>query len=295
MTKDDKMYENLPVARDSASITKRSSWRNGEIMVAETGINSVENLSEFFRSNHYAILLVTQGTLKGRFNMVDIEMKAPAAVYIFNDHVLHYDSTSPDLKVRLLSYSPVIAEELSLSYDKVHYAYARPAMELDETSMRIIMRYLDLMEDMMQKDSPGRQTTIVQLIRSLMYFLFEFYTDSLPSQKPFSRPEEIAGRFLSLVDLHCHAHHDIKWYADALRLTPMYVANVVKQVTGSTAGDCIADCIIRQAKSLLLTSSLSVQQISDRLGFRTQSHFGTFFRRAVGVSPKTFRLGGWRI
>ena len=139
MTKDDKMYENLPVVRDSASITKRSSWRNGEIMVAETGINSVENLSEFFRSNHYAMLLVTQGTLKGRFNMVDIEMKAPAAVYIFNDHVLHYDSTSPDLKVRLLSYSPVIAEELSLSYDKVHYAYARPAMELDETSMRIII------------------------------------------------------------------------------------------------------------------------------------------------------------
>ncbi len=47
-----------------------------------------------------------------------------------------------------------------------------------------------------------------------------------------------------------------------------------------------------KAKSLLRASTLSVQEISDRLGFQNQSHFGTFFRRAVGVSPKAFRTGG---
>ncbi len=285
--------DELPVLFDSSSIIRRTAWENNEILVAEIENYADENIPKYFRTSHYAILFVTQGSLSGRVNMVDFEMKAPAAVYIFNDHVLHYNSSSPDLKVRLLSFSPVIAEELSLSlhYDNVHYAYARPAAQLDETSMQTIMRYLDLLEVLMQKESRERQTTLVQLIQSLTSFLYEFHANSLTSQKPFSRSEELAGQFLSLVDMHCHEHHNIKWYADALHLTPVYVSNLVKQVTGRTAGTNITDCLVRKAKSLLLTSTLSVQQISDRLGFQNQSHFGTFFRRAVGMSPQKFRRG----
>lgn len=283
--------DELPALNDSSSIIRRTAWENDEIMVAEIGNYADESIPLYFHTSHYAVLFITQGTLSGKINMVDFEMKAPAAVYIFNDHVLHYNSSSPDLKVRLLSFSPVIAEELSrsLHYDDVHYAYARPAAQLDETSMQTIMHYLDLMEMLMQKKSQERRTTIIRLIQSLSSYFYEYHANSLSSQKPFSRSEELAGQFLSLVDMHCHEHHNIKWYADALHLTPVYVSNVVKQVTGRTAGDNITDCLVRKAKSLLLTSTLSIQQISDRLGFQNQSHFGTFFRRAVGTSPKAFR------
>ena len=285
--------DELPVLFDSSSIIRRTAWENNEILVAEIVNYADENIPKYFRTSHYAILFITQGSLSGRVNMVDFEMKAPAAVYIFNDHVLHYNSSSPDLKVRLLSFSPMIAEELSLSlpYDNLQYAYARPAAQLDETSMQAIMHYLDLMEILMQKESPERRTTIIKLIQSLSSFFYEFHANSLSSQKPFSRSEELAGQFLSLVDMHCHEHHNIKWYADALHLTPVYVSNLVKQVTGRTAGTNITDCLVRKAKSLLLTSTLSIQQISDRLGFQNQSHFGTFFRRAVGMSPQKFRRG----
>ncbi len=291
MNTDKNRNNELPVLFDSSSIIRRTAWENNEILVAEIGNYADENMPKYFRTSHYAILFVTQGSLSGRVNMVDFEMKAPAAVYIFNDHVLHYNSSSPDLKVRLISFSPVIAEELSLSlhYDNLQYAYARPAAQLDETSMQTIMHYLDLMEILMQKESQERRTTIIKLIQSLSSFFYEFHANSLSSQKPFSRSEELAGQFLSLVDMHCHEHHNIKWYADALHLTPVYVSNVVKQVTGQTAGDNITDCLVRKAKSMLLTSTLSVQQISDRLGFQNQSHFGTFFRRAVGTSPQKFR------
>ena len=291
MNTDKNRNNELPVLFDSSSIIRRTAWENNEILVAEIGNYADENMPKYFRTSHYAILFVTQGSLSGRVNMVDFEMKAPAAVYIFNDHVLHYNSSSPDLKVRLISFSPVIAEELSLSlhYDNLQYAYARPAAQLDETSMQTIMHYLDLMEILMQKESQERRTTIIKLIQSLSSFFYEFHANSLSSQKPFSRSEELAGQFLSLVDMHCHEHHNIKWYADALHLTPVYVSNVVKQVTGQTAGDNITDCLVRKAKSLLLTSTLSIQQISDRLGFQNQSHFGTFFRRAVGTSPQKFR------
>lgn len=284
----------LPVLYDSEKIIKCTSWHDRELLIAEIGMYEDSNIPEYFRTSHYAILFVTQGALSGKFNHLDVEIKAPAGVYIFNDHVLHYNSSTPDLKVRLLSFSPVIAEQLSFSlpYDKVHYAYVRPAAQLDASSMQTIMRYLDLIEELMQKETQKRQTTILHLVRSLLSYLYEFFTDSLASQKPLSRAEKLTGLFLSLADHYCSEHHDIKWYAGELHLTPTYVANVVKQVTGRTAGDCINEILIRKAKSLLLTSTLSVQEISDRLGFQNQSHFGTFFRRSVGVSPKAFRTGG---
>lgn len=284
----------LPVMYDSEKIIKRTSWRNSEIQVAEIDGYGDENLPEYFRTSHYALLFITRGTLCAKINLLDVELKAPAAVFIFNDHVLHYNSSTPDLKSRVLSFSPVIAEKLMLSlpYDKLHYAYVRPASQIDAPNMQTIMLYLDLVEELMRKETPNRQTTILHLIQSLLSFLYGFFADNLASQKPLSRAEELTGRFLSLVDHCCHEHHDIKWYAEELHLTPTYVANVVKQVTGSTAGDCISEILIRKAKSLLRTSTLSVQEISDRLGFQNQSHFGTFFRRAVGVSPKASRTKG---
>ena len=72
-------------------------------------------------------------------------------------------------------------------------------------------------------------------------------------------------------------------------LSPKYISSVVKQVIGRTTGECITYNLIRQAKLLLLTTTLPVQQIADRLGFRSQSHFGTFFRRNVGMGPRQFR------
>ncbi|MBR4499158.1 MAG: AraC family transcriptional regulator, partial [Paludibacteraceae bacterium] len=81
----------------------------------------------------------------------------------------------------------------------------------------------------------------------------------------------------------------IEWYASELCLSPKYMANLVKQVTGRSAGDCINAHLMAQAKWLLGSSSLSVLEISDQLGFQNQSHFGTFFKRHEGLSPAAFR------
>ena len=293
MKTETKRNDSIPALYDSPSITKRTAWQNRKIQVAETGPYHEGNTPEYFHTNDYAILFITQGTLSGKFNHLDIEMRAPAVTYIFNDHILHYNSSSSDLRVRLLSYSPIIGEKLALllPFNQLWHAYVRPALPVDEPDMQTIMHYLDLIEELMQKEKPSREDVIIHLIRSLICFLMEFHTENTGLQQSLTRAEEITGRFLSLVDSHCHEHHDINWYANELHFSPLYVANVVKQVTGSTAGDCITFCIVRQAKSLLLTSTFSIQQISDRLGFKNQSHFGTFFRRATGMSPKAFRNG----
>ena len=104
-----------------------------------------------------------------------------------------------------------------------------------------------------------------------------------------TRNEEITGRFMHMVDANCEQQHSLDWYADQLCLTTRYVANTVKQTLGITASACIEHVLVQRAKTLLLTTTKSIQEIADQLGFQNQSHFGTFFKRHEGMSPAAFR------
>lgn len=46
---------------------------------------------------------------------------------------------------------------------------------------------------------------------------------------------------------------------------------------------------IEKAKEYLKYSNLTIQDISDELGFNTASHFGRAFKEQTGVSPGEYR------
>lgn len=48
---------------------------------------------------------------------------------------------------------------------------------------------------------------------------------------------------------------------------------------------------IERAKSLLLTTTCSIAEVSAAVGFSAPNYFATAFRRVVGVSPTTYRRG----
>lgn len=106
-----------------------------------------------------------------------------------------------------------------------------------------------------------------------------------------SRKEQIFSRFTELVTQHYATERSIKWYADQLFLTPKYLSQVVHQVSGRLAGDWIRDYVILEAKALIKSRKYSIQQVSDQLNFPNQSFFATYFRKAVGCSPKSYQDG----
>jgi len=44
-----------------------------------------------------------------------------------------------------------------------------------------------------------------------------------------------------------------------------------------------------EAKALLKSTNMTIQQISDELHFPSQSFFGKYFKRLAGVSPREYR------
>ena len=62
-----------------------------------------------------------------------------------------------------------------------------------------------------------------------------------------------------------------------------------REQTGHTPYQFHLHMAMRRAEQLLRESSLSVQEVSAALGFRSPAHFSRLFRRKTGMSPREFR------
>ena len=68
-----------------------------------------------------------------------------------------------------------------------------------------------------------------------------------------------------------------------------YLSRKFKQETGVSINDYIKTAKIEKAKTLLLSSDLSIQEICDRLQFGSRSFFAETFKNITGQPPAAYR------
>ncbi len=94
-------------------------------------------------------------------------------------------------------------------------------------------------------------------------------------------PEEIP---LEGTNLHSVGH-----YAEQLNVHPNHLNAVVKSISGQTALQLIHHHIMQQAKSYLIQTEMSVQEVAYALHFDSPNYFSRFFKKNTNVTPLTYR------
>ena len=77
--------------------------------------------------------------------------------------------------------------------------------------------------------------------------------------------------------------------AAIVKLSPHYFATLFKQSTGIAPHQYLTQCRIEKAKQYLAKPHLSIVQVSELVGFQSQSHFAKVFRHHVGITPKLYQ------
>ena len=77
--------------------------------------------------------------------------------------------------------------------------------------------------------------------------------------------------------------------ADYLYLSRPYLSATFKQQAGISLAEYIAKEKIEEAHRLLLYTKKTVLEISEGLGFSSQSHFTNIFKKYMGCTPKSIR------
>ena len=116
-----------------------------------------------------------------------------------------------------------------------------------------------------------------------------YYFHQTAEDKSLSNEETLMQNFLRTVQLHYKKERKVLFYADKLHLSAGYLSTVIKNISGKTAAEWIDDYVMLEAKTLLKSTNLTIQQISDNLNFPSQSFFGKYFKRQAGVSPKEYK------
>ena len=77
--------------------------------------------------------------------------------------------------------------------------------------------------------------------------------------------------------------------AKNLHYTPSYIEHSFKKANGIPLMRYVRNLKIEKAKELLVTTSNSVLQISESVGFEDSNYFTAVFKKDVGLSPKDYR------
>jgi two-component system response regulator YesN len=128
-------------------------------------------------------------------------------------------------------------------------------------------------------------------VQSLRRHLLEFVNRAAAVRRAHNeKTDERTVR--AVYDFIRNNHHrdiSLEEIAEAVALTPNYLANKFKQRTGRTVMSRLTDHRMDRAKELLSKTTLKVYEIAERTGYNNSNYFCQVFKKAVGVSPRVYR------
>ena len=166
-----------------------------------------------------------------------------------------------------------------------------PCVTLSPKQVDDILEICKMMHDKDQNSShPYHEQINQHMLMLLCYELAAIYTHDMPVRhEPCSRQDILFRQFLSLLTTDITISREVQYYADRLGITPKYLTIVTRQMSDRSATAWITRTVILNAKALLSSTQMSVQQISSRLNFPNPSFFGQYFLRHTGLTPKEYR------
>ena len=103
------------------------------------------------------------------------------------------------------------------------------------------------------------------------------------------REKAIFNDFLELLSQQKQKHQPVCYYANALCITPKHLSTICRRVSGKAPTKWITESVMEDCYTLLRNTSLSIKEISNRLGFPNSSFFGQYFREQSSTTPLKYR------
>jgi AraC family transcriptional regulator len=129
------------------------------------------------------------------------------------------------------------------------------------------------------------------LATALAVHLLQHYAVCPPQLQSYrgSMPQARLRRVLEYMQAHLDQELSLTALAAVAQMSPYYFSRLFKQSTGLSPHQYILQQRITWATRLLVEPQLSVAAIAYRVGFASQAHFTTIFRRWVGTTPRQYR------
>ena len=152
--------------------------------------------------------------------------------------------------------------------------------------------YFSLIQSKLQNNDRHSPYEILQaLLRALLLelcFLLE-NLHGMNKEHKLSQGKLLFNRFLGLISNNKIKRQPINEYASQLAITPKYLTMLCLKYSDKTASEWVSQYTIEEIRYYLRNTELSIKEISAKMGFANMSHFGSYVRKHLGMSPSEYR------
>ncbi|MBR5146104.1 MAG: AraC family transcriptional regulator [Bacteroidales bacterium] len=277
-------------------ITPQDHRIGTDIMLIDDADNSRLDLalySEPFKVDMTMAIIYEKGFVRAKINMVEYKIEAPSVVTIVNDSIFQPLEYSEDLKSKIIVMSREFSNSMFSNLTEIrsipNSLYANSVFIMDNSNF-VFDKYYDLLLNLVSSPKIKFKVEAARHMTLAMFYGYTFDEHGVDEKRnKSSRQEMLHSKFIDLLSRNFRTEREVKFYAEKLCVTPKYLSQVVSGLTGRTPSDYIEEFVVMESKALLNSTPMTIQQVSDELHFPSQSFFGKYFKRIVGMSPKEYR------
>jgi AraC family transcriptional activator of pobA len=138
------------------------------------------------------------------------------------------------------------------------------------------------------------QDVIISYIEVLLNYSNRFYKRQFITRKALnndvlSKMEYILDDYFNTQETLNNGLPTVEFLASKLNLSPHYLSDMLRNLTGQNAQQHIHEKLIEKAKEYLTTTNFSVSEVAYHLGFEHSQSFNKLFKKKTSITPLNFK------
>ncbi|UQB69084.1 helix-turn-helix domain-containing protein [Epilithonimonas zeae] len=172
---------------------------------------------------------------------------------------------------------------------------ANEALFLSDKEKQTIFSVFDnIKEELNNTIDDFSQDVIISHMEVLLNYSNRFYKRQFITRKAvnhdlLSRVEELLKVYFDKEQSLNKGLPTVEFLATELNLSPRYLSDMLRSLTGQNAQQIIHEKLIEKAKEYLTTTSFSVSEIAYQLGFEHPQSFSKLFKNKTNQTPVQFK------
>lgn len=277
---------------DVPSISSMTRYYDGELFFADN-ISSVPNLMRMFQVRFIAFMICMEGELELKLNGNTHLIRRYDALFVEDATVVDLVRHSDDFSCKIFASTPDAAFSFinKSLFETALKIQENPVIHFTDDEISLMHKYYELADYKLNHPDTSNKDAIRLIVRAYAFDLLSCVSRHLnvDDEAILRQGDKLYRRFLLMVNDENNLVRSVKWFADALCVSPKYLTAICRQRSNKTASELIAMGMVGRIKQLLLYSDLSIKEISARLSFTNLSFFGKYVKKHLGQSPNTYR------
>ncbi|NIG54537.1 AraC family transcriptional regulator [Chitinophaga sp. Cy-1792] len=248
--------------------------------------------------NFYKISYKLNLTGKVRYGQNYYDFEEGGLSFVAPNQVIQSASGEQDYAGYTLLFHPDLIRNYPLNAKIRNFGFfsytANEALFLSDKERKIIFSVFDhIKEELNSTIDDFSQDVVVSHIEVLLNYSSRFYkrqfiTRKVASHDLLTRMEQMLDNYFENESLQ-NGLPTVDFLASQLNLSPRYLSDMLRSLTGQNAQQHIHAKLIAKAKEYLTSSNMSVAEIAYQLGFEHPQSFNKLFRNKTHLTPIAFK------